>query len=567
MDPLPAPGPTTLSLRTSLAVLGAALALLAFVELALLADRPVAPLWILSLFVVEAALWSATGLLAWSRRPSNRTGLLLVVTGSSYLLAALGNTRPRPLAVLGVLVASLPLALNVHVLLAFPAGRLQGRGVRTVAAAVYAVSVAAPLPRQLFTPGGPISLQDAPGLAALTSPLQACGRLLSLGVAVVLVQRLRALPLRQRRALGPLYAYGAGAIVATSFAAQLQSLFGISDPTRFVLQVVCLAVIPLAFTAVLLRGGFARAGAVEELSTLLSADQAPTQDVLAAVLGDPSLELLHWLPDERVWVDGDGRPRSPATPADRGLVEVSAGQERLGALTYDSLLLPDPDLVRLAARPAGLALEAERLTVELRRSRARLVAAADDERRRLARDLHDGLQVRLVLLALQAGTLAAAASGAEADALQQLRRSVDEAATELRRTVHALVPAALVERGLGPAVEDLVDRMPLPARLDLRTVPADLSPAVVTTAWFVVSEGLTNALKHASASRLDVELGATDGQLVVVVRDDGVGGARLSEGSGLRGLVDRLDVVGGRLHLHSRAGAGTRLSAQIPCLA
>ncbi len=562
---LPAPGPTTRSLRTALLGLGLVLALLCVVELALLTDRPVAPFWILSLFVVQAVLWCGTGLLAWSRRPSNRTGPLLVAAGVSYLLAALGNTALGPVTVLGVLLGSLPLALNIHVVLAFPSGRLQRGWVRRGVAAVYALTLLARLPQRLFAPDGALMLTDAPGLARLTPPLQACGRLIGVSLAVVLLLRLRATPPAQRRTLGALYAYGAASIVAVNFASQLQVLFGLSDPTRFVMQVAALAVIPVAFTAVLLRGGFARAGAVEELGTLLREDRTTqTQDVLARVLGDPSLELLHWLPDEKLWVDGTGRPRSPSASPERGQVEVSVGSDRLGALTYDAVLLPDPELVRLAAGPAGLALEAERLTVELRRSRARLVAAADDERRRLARDLHDGMQVRLVLLALEAGTLAAAASGNDADTLQRLRRSIDEAAAELRRTVHALVPAALVERGLVPAVEDLVDRMPLPAHLDLRPVPDDLSPVVVTTAWFVVSEGLTNALKHAKASRLDVELGAADGHLVVVVRDDGVGGASLTEGSGLRGLVDRLDVVGGRLHVTSTTGTGTRLRAEIP---
>jgi signal transduction histidine kinase len=437
-----------------------------------------------------------------------------------------------------------------------------------VVAASYVLAVLAPLPTALFTAGSPVTLADVPELARLQEPLLMIGRLLSVVVAVLLVQRVRTTPPAQRRSLGPLYVYGAAATLAISFAGQLQALFQISPETRFVLQSLALAVIPVAFTTVLLRGGFGRAGAVEELSSLLSTEQAPTQDVLARVLGDPSLELLHWLPADRTWVDGEGRARTPPSDPRRGLVEVTIAGRRAGALTYDALLLSDPDLVRLAARPAGLALEAERLTVELRRSRARLVAAADDERRRLARDLHDGLQVRLVLLAMEAGTASATAPDpASSEALQRVRHGVDEAAAELRRTVHSLLPAALVERGLGPAVEDLVDRLPLPARLQLQQVPPDLAPGVVTTAWYVVTEGLTNALKHADASSLDVELRAADGRLLVTVGDDGSGGASLQQGSGLRGLVDRLDVVGGRLHLDSPAGGGTRVRAEIPLAA
>lgn len=557
-------GPTTRSLRSSLVALGLVLALVVLVELVLLAQNDAFPLWLLSVLVAEGVLWAATGLLAWSRRPSNRTGLLLLAGGGWFLAGALANVPERPLAAFGVLVGSVPLAVSLHVLLAFPSGRVRGRGARTVVVAAYLVAVLAPLPAALFTAGSPAAVADAPDLAALSEPVQVVGRLLSVAVAVLLVGRVRRATPRQRRVLGPLYVYGAGATLAVSFAAQLQELSGIGETTRFLLQAAALAVIPIAFTAVLLRGGFGRAGAVEELGSLLSDDQAPTQQVLAGVLGDPSLELLHWLPEERTWVDVDGRPRTPESDARRGLVEVTVGGRRAGALVYDAVLLPDPELVRLAARPAGLALEAERLAVELRRSRARLVAAADDERRRLARDLHDGLQVRLVLLAMEAGSLAAGTSDpATARAVEGLRLGVDEAAAELRRTVHSLLPAALVERGLGPAVEDLVDRLPLPTRLQ-QQVPDDLAPDVVTTAWYVVTEGLTNALRHAGASQLDVELRAADGRLVVTVVDDGSGGASLQRGSGLQGLVDRLDVVGGELHLSSPADGGTRVRAEIP---
>lgn len=553
------------SLRSRLRAVGLAVLLVAYVELVLLSQSESYPFWLLSLFVVQGLLWAGTGLIAWSRRPSNRTGLLLVAGGAAFFGAALGNTQARPLAAVGVLVGSLPLALAVHVLLAFPSGRTQGRPARLVVVAGYVIGLSAPLPVSLFVAGSPIALDDVPAIARLSEPLEAMGRLLTLVVVVLLLDRLRISPPAQRRSLGPLYAYGAVSTLGITFAAQLQELVGITDATRFVLQSAALAVIPVAFTAVLLRGGFARAGEVEELSSLLSTEQTPTQEVLARVLGDPSLELLHWLPIERTWVDGDGRPRTPPSDVRRGLVEVTIAGRRAGALTYDAVLLPDPDLVRLAARPAGLALEAERLTVELRRSRARLVAAADDERRRLARDLHDGLQVRLVLLAMEAGTASATARDpASVEALQSLRHGVDEAAAELRRTVHSLLPAALVERGLGPAVEDLVDRLPLPTRLVLEQVPSDLTTDVVTTAWYVVTEGLTNALRHAGASSLCVEVRARQGCLLVTVGDDGSGGASLRQGSGLRGLVDRLDLVGGRLHLDSPAGGGTSLRAEIP---
>ncbi len=561
----PAPGPTGQSLRLALGVLGAVLVAVALVELVLLAEAGFAPLWLLSLFVVNGVTYAGTGLLLWARRPSNRTGLLLVVGGLSWLVAGLLNTAQQPLAAVGAVLSALPPSVMVHVLLAFPSGRLAPGLPRATVIASYAFALVSNLPANLFTPGSPIFVADVPALAELGPDIKLAGVVFPIGVAVVLLGRFRRASAQQRRTLGPLYLYGTLVTFLVVLAARLQVLLGIDPLVRAVAQLLCLAVVPLVVAAVLLRGGFGRAGEVEEIGVLLTAEQEPPQHLLARVLGDPSLELLHWLPAEGVWVDVTGQPRSAVAAAGRGLVEVTAGGQRRGALTYDEELLPDPELVRLAARPAGLALEAERLAVELRRSRARLVAAADEERRRLASDLHDGLQVRLVLLGLEMGTLAESTSDRPAaQALRRLRQDVDDAAAELRRTVQALLPAALLERGLEAAVQDLVDRLPLLVVVEINQLPEDLPVGVVTTAWYVVTEALTNALKHAGATRLHVRMRAEDGLLHVQIGDDGAGGALAGSGTGLRGLVDRLDVLGARLDLDSPPGEGTRLSAAIP---
>ncbi len=449
--------------------------------------------------VAEGLIWAGTGLLAWSRRPSNRMGLLLVLTGCAFLLGALPNTGVPVIAAAGTLFVSLALGFAIHVLLAFPSGRVQGRAARYTVAYAYVFAVLVPLPAALLTPGSPIAVGDVPWVTRVGEVVESAGGLAAFAVAALLLLRLRSLSAAQRRQIGVLLVYGAVAIVAVTFAAQLQRFFGLDPVLKFVLQLAALAVIPVTFTIALLRGGFARAGAVEELGTMLAEDTAPTQDVLARVLGDPTVELLHWLPSEQTWVDSDGRPRSPERAQGRGLVEVSIAGERAGALTYDVGLLPDPDLVTAAARPAALALQAERLQVELRRSRSRLVAAADAERTRLARDLHDGLQVRLLLMGMRTGTLAATSTDpAVRQEAEELRRELDAAAGELRRTVEHLLPAVLVERGLAAAVADLVDRMPIPTTLSLEDVDGGLPAYVAETAWYVVSEGLTNALKHAA---------------------------------------------------------------------
>jgi signal transduction histidine kinase len=255
-------------------------------------------------------------------------------------------------------------------------------------------------------------------------------------------------------------------------------------------------------------------------------------------------------------------------------VEVERAGDRLGAIVYDAALIADPELVRRAGRVVALAVESERLTARLRaseealrRSRSRLVEAGDRERRRIAQDLHDGLQVRLVLLGLQAARLALDADGPAGcrEGATALRTGLDAAAAELRDLVHAVMPAPLVERGLCAATEDLVDRVPVPTRLSLGVPDGVLPAPVQNTAYFVVAEGLANALKHARATQLSVRVAHEGHRLVVEVGDDGVGGADLDAGTGLRGLADRVDVLGGTLRVTSPDGAGTRLVAELPC--
>ena len=201
----------------------------------------------------------------------------------------------------------------------------------------------------------------------------------------------------------------------------------------------------------------------------------------------------------------------------------------------------------------------------MRRSRERIVEAADRERRTIARNLHDGLQVRLVVLAIEAQQLATdRLTGADQEAATALRVGIDAAAADLRDLVHAVMPAALVERGLLAAAEDLVDRMPVPTRLRLDELDRPLSRSVQSTAYFVLAEGLANALKHSHATKLTVRLGQAADNLLVEVSDDGIGGAHLS-GTGLRGLADRVDAHGGRLDLQSSSGQGTQLIVEIPC--
>jgi signal transduction histidine kinase len=399
---------------------------------------------------------------------------------------------------------------------------------------------------------------ERPDLAALGYDVQrSTGSAVVVAAGVVLVRRMRRASPEQRRVLLPLVAYG---ILAAALIPVTANWLGpaVGAIPLVVTQVALLAGVPLAFLLSLQRGAFRPAPGVEQLVGWLGTDdetRPALAQALAGTLGDPSMRLhLEEAPDL-------------ATPG-RGLVEVELGGRRVGAISYDATLIHDPEQVRQAGRVVALAIDRERLTASLRSSRARIVQAADAERRRIAADLHDGLQANLVMLSLQAYELGAdPAADAEVRATaDELRAGIDDAADRLRRLVHGVMPAPLIERGLYAAVEDLVDRSPVPAALRVVGSDGDLPEHVQSTAYFLVAEGLANAVKHATASRVDVRIERAPATLLVDVSDDGVGSAvAKDDGMGLHSLADRVDVLGGTLIVDSPPNGGTRLTAELPC--
>jgi signal transduction histidine kinase len=240
------------------------------------------------------------------------------------------------------------------------------------------------------------------------------------------------------------------------------------------------------------------------------------------------------------------------------LVACSAGAVPLSAGTEDR--------IAAFAQLVSLAIENAETRQELAASRARLVAAADEARRRIERDLHDGAQQRLLATALTLTLLQQRLNG-EPDCVGSLlasaREELDRGLCELRELARGLHPAVLTDRGVEAAVRSIVQRAPVP--VDLRAaVPARLDPTIEAAAYFVVSEALTNVGKYARASSASVELELAGDTLVVTIDDDGIGGADPALGSGLRGLVDRVQAVGGRLAVSSPPGEGTRLRAELP---
>lgn len=292
--------------------------------------------------------------------------------------------------------------------------------------------------------------------------------------------------------------------------------------------------------------------------------------ILRDVLGDPGLRLLVWLPGPETYAGLDGAPVAPP-PAGPATTAVGRGDAPLALVVHDPRLGARAGLLADVLRAAALPVEAARLRGELRgrleeveESRARIVRAGYEERRRLERDLHDGAQQRLLALGMALRRVQRRVAG-DAEAARALDDAVDgvaEAVRDLREIARGLRPGAL-DDGLGPALADLARRTPLVVDVD---APAGrVAPEIETAAYYVVSEALANAVKHASASRVSVSARQDDGRFVVRVEDDGRGGAAPDPAGGLAGLADRVAAHGGEMALRSAPGAGTRIEVVLPC--
>jgi signal transduction histidine kinase len=533
-----------------------------------------------------------TGVFAWWRRPLNRFGLLMTGVGFAWFLAGLTESNNSTVFTIGSYVEPLYLVIVIQMVLSFPTGRLETLAQRVTIAAGYLVVLAVRLP--FFLLGGDISsdlsgprpdnvfaIVDAPDLADVfdyTATFIAVVVLVS--TLVLLVRKRQAATPPQRRALAPMLWTGLALVglLGIAFVIDVLGLPNAIGDVAALLALVSFAILPFAFLAGLVRSRYSRAGAVGELIERLNNPEADRSLglALADALGDRSLKLVYWRPSAGHYVTYDGRPvELPEPGSGRAVTEVEREGIRVGAIIHDAALGDEPGLVRAVAASAALALENERLGAELRArldelqtSRSRLVEVSMFERRRLERDLHDGAQQRLVALSLQLGLAKrrlqegeGAAAGAMLDAARdELARALEEL-RELARGIH---PAVLTDRGLEPALEALAERAPLPVSLD--QMPAERLPAPVeAAAYFVVAEALTNVVKYAEASTAAVRIRRNGSYAVVEVRDDGVGGADPTIGTGLRGLADRLAALDGRLEVHSPPGEGTTVRAEVPC--
>lgn len=536
--------------------------------------------------IVPGSSFVLAGLVAWSLRPRNRVGLLMMGVGVGLLLPSLArpfatsfvlmpaNTEQLPTRFVAEIfmqtVGGLWAVVLLHLLLGFPEGRLVSRLDRVLVRFFY---VAVPV-LGLLVPVFVLADLRPPATAAHYIPI-AFG---AIGLGLLLRRWIFG-GYARRRSLSPLF--WPAVTLAVLFVAVTSLSLARLDWGRSLLGIsprLLLIALPLGFLIGLYRTGLDMSS-VGDLVVSLSSGLAPDQlqPALARALHDPSLEVVYWLPTHGWFADLAGRRiELPAAGSERAASVLGDPAAPVAALVYDSSLVHEGHLVDTAAAAVRLAVENARLQVELRaqleevrQSRARLVDAADSERRRVERDLHDGAQQQLVTLLLslqvtktEALTHHAPATAAMLDAnIAALKQALDEL-RELARGIH---PTILTEAGLVPAVLSLAERCPIPVKVTGDLDGGRLPPQLEAALYFVVAEAITNAVKHSKGRRIYVAIGCGSGLATVEVSDDGVGGAELSAGSGLRGLSDRVAAVGGRLVVTSHSGAGTTVHSEVPC--
>ncbi len=492
----------------------------------------------------------ACGLAGWSRRPQSRSGALLAAAGFAWFAPNFAATEPTALAWLSAHALYLYRGPLVQLVLTYPMGRAARRLDRAAVAAGYAAAVITPV---WADETATIVLSCLLVAVAVRGYVCAAGRerrmrLAALQATAVLAAVLVAVALV--RLAAP--AQAAGAATLHAFQAALCGL-------------------ALGLLVGLLRGSWERAEVADLVVELGATRSGTLRDELARALGDPSLQVGYWVPQPAGFVDSGGRPiRVPDPGSERSMTMVERDGQPLAVLIHDPAVLGDPGLVeavssaaRLAAANARLQAEVRGRLAEIGASRRRILEAGDEERGRLERRLREGALRRLDQVAetlRQARSPAAAGSADErlAKAETQLARTQEE----LRRLARGIHPRELSERGLAAALASLARDVPLPVKLAV-SAPGD-PPAAAACAYFVCSEALANVAKYAAASQVAVSVRSDPAATTVEIEDDGIGGADPGRGTGLRGLADRVETLGGTLTIDSPPGRGTRLVAVIP---
>jgi PAS domain S-box-containing protein len=648
----------------------------------------------LGLFVSWSFIFA--GLTGWSRRPTNRTGMLMVAVGFGVFVGSLAEANHSIPFTLGELFGSLFIAVFIHLLLAYPSGELISRKARVLVTAGYVTAFVAPLLDSMFPvrhtckphacPDNFLFVShDHAAHTAQTALWTTASVVLFVAAFALLVGRWRRATSALRRILRPVYLAGGLSVVLLAIGFVVTPFSGFGNTVVSVALIVTFTAVPFLFLAGLLGTTMARGAGLDTIFSSVPERASPgeVQEGLRQALRDDTAQVAYWYEEGGHYVDVDGnRFELPPNTRSRVVTRLDYKDDPVAAIVHDAALLEEPELLDGIANAARIALERDKLLVEVRAraqryfallqampdlmfrisdegtylsynapnprdlvekevvgktlwdrlprdladrvltagraalagepsvieygldfedgtrhyegrfaasgdeeflmivreiterkqqqqeleaSRQRIVAAGDDARRKLERNLHDGAQQRLVSISLSLrlaqGQLEKNPAAAQA-VLEASREELARALEELRELARGIHPAVLTDRGLEAALESLAARAPLPVEIEGSEVT--LPAAVEAAAYYVVSEALANVTKYAQASSVKVTVEQVNGCAQVEVADDGVGGADPDLGSGLRGLADRLASLNGKLAIDSPPGAGTRVRAEIP---
>jgi PAS domain S-box-containing protein len=667
------------------------------VALTVTSDHEEHPALAVALGLFVSLSFVVAGLIGWSRRPHNRTGMLMVAVGFGVMVGALEEANYSVPHTLGRLFGSMFIAVFVHLLLAYPSGELLSRYGRALVAAAYGTAFLAPLFESMFPEDETCKPNACPDNLLLVSRDHAANLaqtavfttivVLLFGVAfALLVGRWRRATPALRRILRTVYLAGGLTMLLLAVGFLVTPFFGVGNTIVTVALIVTFTAVPFLFLAGVLGTTIARGSGVDAIFHTIPERATPgeVQEGLRLALRDQTAQVAYWYDEGGHYVDVDGnRFELPPDTRRRVVTRLEYADTPVAAIVHDAALRQEPELLEALANAARIALERDKLLIEvkaraeryrallrampdlmfrisregrylgfsassdrdllvkqvegltvwdrlppeladrvmaagsaaldrkevpvieygldfdgqtrhyearfaasggeeflmivreiterkrqqqeLEASRARIVAAGDDARRKLERNLHDGAQQRLVSLSLSLRLAQAQLHKAPAAAerlLEASREELGQALEELRELARGIHPAVLTDRGLEAALEALAARAPLPVEIEGPNGYLPLS--VEAAAYYVVSEALANVTKYAQASSVKITVGRMNGHALVEVADDGVGGADPDRGSGLRGLADRVASLNGRLAIDSPPGAGTRVRAEIP---